>query len=156
MTDLYGLCKELIEELDKHVSMYSPEGEVLYRACRTLEKYDKEGVEANYEGIAEDCIDLLRNICTDVEEDAYAIFTWMDDIRSQIKEFDSIIKPRLIRGSEDNFTRFYYGQRTYAFFDLNKCWYEVRDDSFIRLPPCKQREMYSMYQDWQQCHKNED
>ena len=147
MSDLYSLCKELVGELDKYVSMYSPEGEVLYRACRILEQYKNEDAEANYREIAEDCIDLLRNICNDVEEDAYAIFTWMDDIRLHIKEFDSIAKPQLRMGSEDKFTRFYYGQRTYAIFELNKSWYEVRDEGFIRVLPCKQRELHDAYKD---------
>ncbi len=148
MSDLYSLCKELAGELGKHVPMHSPEGEVLYRACSILELYKDEDAEANYREIAEDCIDLLRSICNDVEEDAYAIFTWMDDIRLHIKEFDSIAKPQLRMGSEDKFTRFYYGQRTYALFELNMSWYEVGDEGFIRVPPCKQRELHDAYKDF--------
>jgi len=149
VSDLYSLCKELVDELDKHVSMYSPEGEVLYKACRILEQYKNEDAEANYKEIAEDCIDLLRSILNDVEEDAYAIFTWTDDIRFHIKEFDSITKPQLMIGSEDKFTRFYYGQRTYALFELNQSWYEVRDEGFIRVLPCKQMELHDAYKDYE-------
>jgi hypothetical protein len=36
--DFRPLCEELTTELDKYVSMYSPEGEVLYRALRILHK----------------------------------------------------------------------------------------------------------------------
>jgi hypothetical protein len=42
--DFRPLCEELATELDKYVSMYSPEGEVLYRTLRILHKppYKKE------------------------------------------------------------------------------------------------------------------
>jgi hypothetical protein len=42
--DFRPLCLELATELDKYVSMYSPEGKVLYRALHILHKppYEKE------------------------------------------------------------------------------------------------------------------
>ena len=36
--DYRALCKELVNELDKYVSAYSPEGKVLYNALRILQK----------------------------------------------------------------------------------------------------------------------